>query len=75
MEQNQETVVIQISGMSCSHCQKKVSDAIDKLPGIIHSDVSLSKAEANVAFDPDCIDREAIVDAVSNTSFSVVSYQ
>lgn len=56
--QNQETVTLQISGMTCGGCIKDVKAALAKVPGV--SEVGLSTGKKWIVF-PDYSDAHASV--------------
>ena len=63
---------IPVYGMTCDHCVKAVTEALEKLEGVEKVRVSLSGGEAVVSYDPsrvkiDDMDR-AIEDAGYSTS-------
>ena len=74
MPQN-ETVTIQIKGMSCNHCTKFIETTINELDGIVSKEVNLEQANAVVQYDAQVIAQSAIVDAIKDTHFDVISYQ
>ncbi|MDD4332368.1 MAG: copper ion binding protein, partial [Methanosarcinaceae archaeon] len=64
-------IEITVSGMSCSHCQKRVEAAISKLEGVKAVKVSLESERAEVSFDPEKVRFEDIVEAVRKTGYEV----
>lgn len=51
-----ETVVLRVEGMSCGHCVKAVTDAVNGLMGIESVEVSLENKTATVVYDPAMVD-------------------
>ena len=47
-----EKSVIRVEGMSCQHCVKAVSDAVNALPGIDSVEVDLDAGLVTVQHDP-----------------------
>jgi copper ion binding protein len=43
--------VVKVKGMSCQHCVKMVTKALQSLEGVRSVDVSLEKAEARIESD------------------------
>ncbi len=46
----QQTVTLRISGMMCGHCEKRVKDALEALPGVAGAEVSHTAGTAVVTF-------------------------
>lgn len=59
---NVKTVVFSISGMTCQHCVRTVSDALQNLPGVIPPTVSvnLEKRQAKFSFEGEFVDENKI---------------
>lgn len=47
----QETT-IQVRGMSCDHCVRRVTQALAAVPGVVEAHVDLASAQARVRFTP-----------------------
>mgnify|MGYP000910985256 FL=1 len=63
--------VVKIKGMSCGHCQKRVEDALNKLPGM-EATVNLKREEATITVSEGW-DEQLIRDAIENAGYAVVS--
>lgn len=63
--------VVEITGMTCGHCQKRVEDALNKLPGL-EASVNLKKEEATITVKGEW-NEKLIRDAVSEAGYEVVS--
>lgn len=64
-----EKTKLKIGGMSCQHCVKTVTDALNELPGVRRAKVNLRKAEAVVHFDPSRVTTENLTEAVTTAGF------
>lgn len=61
---------LKIQGMSCEHCAKHVTKALEGLPGVKKVKVDLKSGEA--AFDkPDTVTMDQIAKAVSEAGYLV----
>ncbi|MHC4597948.1 MAG: CopZ family metallochaperone [Planctomycetota bacterium] len=61
-------ITIRITGMSCGHCVKSVTEALSQVPGVSRVvEVNLDKGEAHVEGDPDPAD---VLSAVEEAGFS-----
>lgn len=62
---------IKIEGMSCGHCMKAVTDALNNLPGVSKVQVSLEQAQADFHAGED-LDMAAVKKAVEDAGYKVV---
>lgn len=60
--------VIQIKGMMCEHCKKKVEDILNNLSGIKSVKVNLDKKNATIVGD---IEDATITNAIKNAGYTV----
>ena len=63
--------VIDVSGMTCMHCHKTVTDAISEVNGVESVDVSLENNNATVVFDDEVTNLDAIKQAVVDAGYEV----
>ncbi|WP_410509182.1 heavy metal translocating P-type ATPase [Methanosarcina hadiensis] len=63
-------VSIEVYGMTCGHCQKRVADAVSSLEGVESVDVNLEAERATVNFDPEKVSLEDIKEAVLKAGYS-----
>ncbi len=66
-------ITLQISGMSCSHCEKSVAKAIQGLNGIQNITVSSATGTAVVEFDNTLVSESEIAKAVADTEIYEVT--
>ncbi|MDR3314984.1 MAG: copper ion binding protein [Coriobacteriales bacterium] len=64
-----EKTSIGVTGMSCQHCVKAVTEALEQLPGVKKAKVSLDKAEAVVKHDAS-VTADAMKKAVEEAGFT-----
>jgi sulfite exporter TauE/SafE/copper chaperone CopZ len=57
--------VFHISGMTCGHCESRVSKAARSVPGVTSAIASFSRNRLEVTFDADKTDEETLVSAVT----------
>ncbi len=69
MFEKKETLVIQVEGMKCPHCQKHVETALKAIKGVKKVTVSLEEKTAEVAFVPGKTDATALVAAVTAAGY------
>lgn len=63
--------IIDIFGMTCMHCHKRVSDAISKVSGVTSVEVSLENSSATVEFEEGVTNLDAIKQAVVDAGYEV----
>jgi len=61
---------IKVKGMSCEHCVKRVTKALEDLPGVKNVKVDLKSGEAT--FDkPDTVTMDDIIKAIKESGYQV----
>ena len=63
-------VNIGVYGMTCSHCQKRVEDAVSSLEGVESVRVNLEAERATVSFNPQKISMDDIKEAIRKAGYS-----
>ncbi len=63
--------VVEIKGMTCEHCQKRVETALNKLPGI-KADVNHKKDQAILVVEG-AWSEDAVRSAVAEAGYEVIS--
>ena len=65
------TTTFQVTGMSCDHCQRAVTDEVSRIPGIQGIAVDLPTGSVTVtATQP--VDRADVAHAVSEAGYTLV---
>jgi Cu+-exporting ATPase len=59
-----------VDGMTCASCSARAERALRKLPGVRAASVNLAIAQAEVAYDPQTVTPQAIVDAVAAAGYT-----
>ncbi|WP_461255581.1 heavy-metal-associated domain-containing protein [Treponema sp. R80B11-R83G3] len=67
-----EKTKLKVDGMSCSHCEIAVQDAVRKLSGIKKVKADRHKKEVVVDYDASLATQEQIVSAINSTGYSVI---
>ncbi|HZC73191.1 MAG TPA: heavy-metal-associated domain-containing protein [Jatrophihabitans sp.] len=66
------TTTFQVTGMTCGHCQRAVTEEISRVPGIQSVDVDLPTGSVTVtATQP--VDRADVADAVDEAGYTLVA--
>ena len=63
--------IVNVRGMTCAHCQKRVIDAISEIKGVGSVEVNLENNTATVIFDSGVTDLDEIKHAVFNAGYDV----
>ena len=64
-----ESVTIQVDGMVCAACQAHVQHALDETPGVAKAAVNLMTGQAVVAFDPQTVSPQKLVESIRDTGY------
>lgn len=65
------TTTFQITGMTCEHCRRAVTEEIGRIPGVAGVSVDLASGSATVtATDP--VDRADVAHAVDEAGYTLV---
>ena len=67
-----EKAIINVEGMSCSHCVNAVTKAVGSLDGVAGVLVNLEGETATVEYDSDKTNLEAIKVAIEEEGYDVV---
>ncbi len=66
-----ETVLLKVEGMSCSHCEKAVKQAVGALAGVKSVAVSLNDKTVTVEHDPGKATLEQIKHEIEDQGYEV----
>ena len=62
-----EKNTINVEGMSCGHCSNAVKNLIEEVKGVQSVDVNLATNDADVSFDTDETNTQAIIDNINSS--------
>ncbi|EUJ31155.1 heavy-metal-associated domain-containing protein [Listeria cornellensis] len=65
-------LVVEVEGMSCEHCEKRVREAIESVEGVEKAVISLEAGTAEVTYDDGKKVQDAIAEAVDEAGYEVV---
>jgi Cu+-exporting ATPase len=63
-EASHQQTSLEITGMTCASCVRRVEKALSKVPGVASANVNLATERATVSFDPSTTEITALVAAV-----------
>lgn len=64
--------VLNVEGMSCSHCVNAVTKAVNALDGVSGVNVDLEGKKVTVDFEDDKVSLDTIKDAIEEEGYDVV---
>lgn len=64
-----ETVILNVSGMTCATCPITVKKALEKVPGVSKVEVRYEKKQVLVTFDDVKTNTDALVKATTNAGY------
>ncbi len=67
-----EKTILNVEGMSCSHCVHAVTKAVEELDGVVGVVVDLESKTAAVEFDSSKVDLESIKAAIEEEGYDVL---
>lgn len=63
---------LQVEGMSCSHCEKAVSEAVSELKGIANPVVSLEEKKVTFQMDDGIMNLDTVKKAIFEAGYDVM---
>lgn len=64
---NEEKMSLEISGMTCDHCAVSIERLLEKKNGILSKKVNYASGKGEIAFNPDHITKEEIIQSINQT--------
>ena len=64
---------VNIGGMTCINCQKKIENGLNSAEGVIEASVSFSKGTADVLYDERRVSKEDLIKVIENLDYEVLS--
>ena len=71
--ESNQSIEISIEGMTCSSCESTIKTNISQLEGISKIEVSHTKGNALIKYNPELIDTTVIKEKIVASGYSVVS--
>nr|WP_245156570.1 copper ion binding protein [Clostridium aminobutyricum] len=66
------TTKLNVNGMSCSHCEKAVKNALNELEGVSGTEVLLNEKMVIVQYDEDVVTEKSLTAAIEDAGYDVV---
>ncbi|MCX8128664.1 MAG: sulfite exporter TauE/SafE family protein [Clostridia bacterium] len=71
MEQNLVRKILQIEGMTCTSCEIRIENTLQKLDGIIESNAIFSSSNVYIAYDQNLVNLNQIIEAIEKLDYKV----
>ncbi len=69
---SKETVLLNVEGMSCLHCEKRVKEALDAIRGVISVSVNLDEGKVAVDYDTTGVNEGLIKKTIVEAGYEIV---
>ncbi|WP_271000358.1 CopZ family metallochaperone [Listeria seeligeri] len=66
-----EKLTLKIEGMTCGHCEARVTKALAEVDGVTNAKVSLEEGTATVEFETGKVTEDTLIDAVEDAGYEV----
>ena len=66
-----EILNLNITGMSCGHCEKRVKDTLERLDGVSNANISHNDASGHIEIEPSKITAQLIKDEIIKLGYKV----
>jgi copper chaperone CopZ len=66
-----KTITLNAPTVHCRSCQLNIEETLDELHGVAGSEVDVDARRVTITFDPDAVDRAAIVSAIEHAGYPV----
>lgn len=63
--------VLTVEGMSCSHCENSVKNAVGALNGVENVSIDLKAKKVSVEYDSERVDLKTIKDTIEDLGYEV----
>ena len=70
-EVKEETITLNVRGMSCSQCTKRVEGELKKITGVKNAEASLQEAKVKITFEKGKVTAEQLAEAINNMGYWV----
>jgi Cu+-exporting ATPase len=70
---SEKKVALAVTGMTCANCAMNIERAVKKVPGVKEASVNFATEQASIAYDPDSVQIESLVDKIQNAGYGVAT--
>lgn len=68
-----KTEVLKVSGMSCSHCERAINEAVYKLDGVKEAIANAGAKTVTVTFDDESVTLQKIKETIEEEGYDVAN--
>ena len=68
---NVKTIIMPVTGLSCSNCAIRVETNVRKLPGVKEANVDFASEKLNITFDPSLLSENEIIAGVRKIGYDI----
>jgi copper ion binding protein len=70
-EAKEETITLNVRGMSCSQCTKRVEGELKRINGVKNAEASLKEAKVKITVEKGKVTAEQLTEAINNMGYWV----
>lgn len=70
---SEKKIALPVTGMTCANCAMNIERAVNKVPGVKEASVNFATEKASIAYDPDSVQIESLVDKIQNAGYGVAT--
>lgn len=74
-QENMQTILLAVEGMTCSGCEIAVVNSLTRIEGVSHADASHSQGTASVTFDPGTVNVNSLLQAIEGAGYQAVEVE
>ena len=67
-----QNLELNVEGMSCSHCENRVKNAVSSLNGVNSVNVDLTNKKVSIELDASIVTEKQIKDAIEEQGYDVI---
>lgn len=66
------TKKLNVEGMSCSHCERAVMNALNELDGVLNTEVDLNAKTVTVQYDTSLVTDKILAEAIEEAGYELI---
>ncbi|EWG09727.1 heavy-metal-associated domain-containing protein [Cytobacillus firmus] len=66
-----EKVSLKVAGMTCSHCEEAIKNALLSIDGVASVSIAFHDEHAEIEYDPEKSDKENLIKAIKDQGYGV----
>ncbi len=65
-------IVLNVEGMSCSHCENRIKKSVSELKGVNNVNVDLQGKSVTVEYEEEKLDEDTIKETIEDQGYDVI---